>query len=475
MASNESSKYKLSVTEGTEYKLSVVDGTELQLSLNGAQGPIGPANTLSIGTVTTGETGTPATATITGAAPTQTLNLTLPKGNTGATGATGPIGPQGVEGPQGPEGATGPAGATGPTGPIGPTGPTGPTGATGPQGPTGPQGEAGDKYQTTSSTSLLIPSIGDPITITIGTGLSYSTNQTVLISHDINNHVHAEVNTYNPTTGVLTAVVTDIEGGGTYSSWTVNLSGAVGAVGPTGPTGATGATGATGPQGSQGPTGPTGPQGEQGSTGPQGPQGIQGEQGLQGLQGPQGDTGPQGIQGLQGETGPQGLTGPQGPQGEQGPVGPQGPQGDAGTAGTAATISVGTTTTGASGTSASVSNSGTSSSAVFDFTIPQGPIGPQPSLTVVSKSGTLITLSDLDNNTVIQTTSSTAVSVVIPSGLSSGFSCMVIQGGTGQITFSGSGVTINSFATLLRTAGRYAPASIIDVGSSTYNLSGNLL
>ena len=76
MASNETSKYKLSVTEGTE----------LQLSLNGPTGPTGPANVLNIGTVTTAETGVSAAATITGSSPTQTLNLTLPKGNTGSTG-----------------------------------------------------------------------------------------------------------------------------------------------------------------------------------------------------------------------------------------------------------------------------------------------------------------------------------------------------------------------------------------------------
>jgi hypothetical protein len=46
-----------------------------------------------------------------------------------------------------------------------------------------------------------------------------------------------------------------------------------------------------------------------------------------------------------------------------------------GSKGDAATIAVGTTTTGAPGTSASVTNSGTSSAAVFDFTIPQGADG----------------------------------------------------------------------------------------------------
>jgi len=49
----------------------------------GATGPAGPANSLAIGTVTTGASGTAAAATITGTAPSQTLNLTLPAGNDG--------------------------------------------------------------------------------------------------------------------------------------------------------------------------------------------------------------------------------------------------------------------------------------------------------------------------------------------------------------------------------------------------------
>lgn len=53
------------------------------------------------------------------------------------------------------------------------------------------------------------------------------------------------------------------------------------------------------------------------------------------------------------------------------PTGPQGPQG------AAATIAVGTTTTGAAGTQAAVTNSGTSSAAVFNFAIPRGAQGAQ--------------------------------------------------------------------------------------------------
>lgn len=112
-----------------------------------------------------------------------------------------------------------------------------------------------------------------------------------------------------------------------------------------------------------GPQGPQGPQGPKGDTGDRGPQGLTGPQGLQG---PQGLTGPQGPQGPKGDTG---ATGPQGPQGVKGDTGAQGPQGPA------ATITVGATTTGNPGTNASVTNSGTSSAAVFNFTIPRGDTG----------------------------------------------------------------------------------------------------
>ena len=50
--------------------------------------PVG-SNELSIGSVTTGEAGSQASATITGNAPSQTLNLTIPKGDKGDTGAAG--------------------------------------------------------------------------------------------------------------------------------------------------------------------------------------------------------------------------------------------------------------------------------------------------------------------------------------------------------------------------------------------------
>lgn len=75
------------------------------------------------------------------------------------------------------------------------------------------------------------------------------------------------------------------------------------------------------------------------------------------------------------DLGPVWVQGPQGEQGIQGIQGPQGATGATGATGQAATVTVGTTATGAAGTSASVVNSGTSSAAVLDFTIPKGEKG----------------------------------------------------------------------------------------------------
>lgn len=85
------------------------------------------------------------------------------------------------------------------------------------------------------------------------------------------------------------------------------------------------------------------------------------------------------------------------------PAGATGATGSTGTAGVAATISVGTVTTGAAGSSASVTNSGTSSAAVFDFTIPRGDTGAATGFTkiaqvVTTSSQSTITFSSIPNS-----------------------------------------------------------------------------
>jgi hypothetical protein len=174
----------------------------------GTEGPTGPANSLTVGAVTSGDANSVATASITGAAPNQVLNLTLKQGPTGPQGTfdildTPPTGPtinvdegdvwfnssdgrfyvryddywveslSNQAGPTGPRGAKGdPGGPTGPTGPAntlsigtvtsGDSNATAAASITGTapnqtlnftlkQGPTGP---AGPLYPVTISTSL---------------------------------------------------------------------------------------------------------------------------------------------------------------------------------------------------------------------------------------------------------------------------------------------------------------------------------
>jgi hypothetical protein len=277
----------------------------------------------------------------------------------GASGSTGLTGATGIAGATGYTGATGIQGASGSTGLTGATGVQGASGSTGLPGATGSAGAAGDRYSTTSSSSFAIATSG-ATGITIGTGLSYSTGQPITLAYDASNIQDATITSYNPATGALVFTrTTGGTGSGTYTSWAVNLAGAVGAVG------ATGTPGATGPQGIQGASGATGTQGASGSTGltgSTGPQGIQGASGATGTQGASGSTGltgATGVQGIQGATGVQGasgstgLTGATGVQGIQGASGSTGPTGATGTAGTNGS----TGPTGASGTSIGATSS----------------------------------------------------------------------------------------------------------------------
>ena len=112
--------------------------------------------------------------------------------------------------------------------------------------------------------------------------------------------------------------------------------------------------------------GTSGDKGEKGAQGADGT-GAQGADGTQGATGQKGSEGPTGQPG----TGTQGATGAKGEPGSQGATG-TGAQGATGADGLAATLDAGTTTTGAAGSNATVTNSGTTSAAVFDFSVPQG-------------------------------------------------------------------------------------------------------
>lgn len=205
---------------------------------------------------------------------------------------------------------------TGATGATGPQGATGATGATGPVGATGPA----SIYYSASTTSL---TIGTGLqTLVVDTGLALTVDQDILIANAAGISMNGPITNYDSVTGVLQVNVIATSGSGTYTSWEVNLDGAIGQVGPTGATGLAGivegatapldtsvlwydtgasgtagegATGATGLTGATGVAGPTGATGSTGATGPTGPQGATGADST--VAGPTGATGATGTAG----------------------------------------------------------------------------------------------------------------------------------------------------------------------------------
>ena len=93
----------------------------------------------------------------------------------------------------------------------------------------------GDRYLTSSNSTLTCDS-GNGKTMTVGTGLSYSRQQDITVSYNNSNHMHGTVLTYDSATGVMTFDSNTHSGGGTYSSWEVNVGGVAGAVLPVGGT-----------------------------------------------------------------------------------------------------------------------------------------------------------------------------------------------------------------------------------------------
>jgi hypothetical protein len=95
---------------------------------------------------------------------------------------------------------------------------------------------------------------------------------------------------------------------------------------------------------------------------------------------------------------------------------------------------------------------------------------------IITEAGTSRTLSATDNGKVIYCTSASAVTIAGAAGLGAGFSCVIIQAGDGQITITdgGGAVTLLSYVSLVKTAGKYATISVFSPVADTLLLAGNL-
>lgn len=184
---------------------------------DGANGNDGAAATISVGTTTTGAAGSSASVSNSGSSSAAIFNFTIPRGDKGETGNTGATG------------ATGPGVAAGGT-----TGQALVKSSNTSYDTTWTTIQTGDRYLTTSTTSLTL-SNGSK-TLTVGTGLAYTTQQDLVIAYDASNHMHGIVTSYNSGTGALVADIQQHTGAGTYDLWTVNVGGTTTAVLPIGGT-----------------------------------------------------------------------------------------------------------------------------------------------------------------------------------------------------------------------------------------------
>ena len=89
-----------------------------------------------------------------------------------------------------------------------------------------------------------------------------------------------------------------------------------------------------------------------------------------------------------------------------------------------------------------------------------------------TESGTSKTLAAADNGTIIVCSSNSAVTITVPASLPTGFNCMIIQSGSGQVSLSASSTTLNN-RNGTKTAGQHAIMTIVHLGSNAFVVSGD--
>jgi hypothetical protein len=103
----------------------------------------------------------------------------------------------------------------------------------------------------------------------------------------------------------------------------------------------------------------------------------------------------------------------------------------------------------------------------------QGPAGVSSYKTI---AGTTYTLAEVDRSQILLFTNAAAITLTVPTGLSTLFDVMIVQTGTGQITVApAGGVTVNAVAGATKTASQYAVATLIPTGTNTYILAGAVI
>jgi hypothetical protein len=89
---------------------------------------------------------------------------------------------------------------------------------------------------------------------------------------------------------------------------------------------------------------------------------------------------------------------------------------------------------------------------------------------------TAYTILSSDNGKILNFTGSSSITITVPTGLQTGFNCMIVQNGTGQITLSpvSVSVTINNRNGFNKTSGQYSIVTLVHMGANTFISSGEM-
>ena len=95
-----------------------------------------------------------------------------------------------------------------------------------------------------------------------------------------------------------------------------------------------------------------------------------------------------------------------------------------------------------------------------------------------AQTGTTYTLALTDVAKVVSLTNAASITLTIPTNATvafpTGTQILLYQGGAGQVTVGGAGVTIRSNGTKLKIAGHYAVAGLLKIGTDEWVLFGNV-
>ena len=90
----------------------------------------------------------------------------------------------------------------------------------------------------------------------------------------------------------------------------------------------------------------------------------------------------------------------------------------------------------------------------------------------IQPTATGYTLSPKDNGGIITFAATAAITITVPATLPAGFVCQIIQKGTGQITITGSGITLNS-ANGFKSRARYSAIGVVMESSTIGYVTGD--